>query len=396
MSIWEALAVLAAGIGAGTINTIVGSGTLITFPVLLATGLPPITANVSNALGLVPGSISGAIGYRAELKGQKRRILRLGGAALLGGLIGAILLLALPSDAFDAIVPILIGLALVLVLLQPRIAAAVKRRREQTGTEAHPDGGPVLLGGLFLASMYGGYFGAAQGVLYLSLMGLLLHDNLQRINAVKNILGALASHSGSSDRSLARIASSIASAGVGSNGWCSSGIPACSGVRSALRWLSSAQDATVFSQVSPPPCARGTTWSTVVARRPQYAHRCWSRTSTPRLDHGACLRNGTRTYRQSLITRGTGRSTAAPRTRRSGWACSTTALSVRTRTTARLRVTVDSGSKLALSTSVSRIVPTSRVQARPRSGAVGPGSTMAGPAGVGQRNISRATKDARF
>ncbi|WP_435970834.1 sulfite exporter TauE/SafE family protein [Streptomyces sp. Qhu_M48] len=191
LSIWEALAVFAAGIGAGTINTIVGSGTLITFPVLLATGLPPITANVSNALGLVPGSISGAIGYRRELKGQKARILRLGGAALLGGLIGAILLLALPSEAFDAIVPVLIGLALVLVLFQPRISAAVKRRREQTGTEAHPDGGPALLVGLFLASMYGGYFGAAQGVLYLSLMGLLLHDSLQRINAVKNILGAL-------------------------------------------------------------------------------------------------------------------------------------------------------------------------------------------------------------
>ncbi|MGW4052931.1 sulfite exporter TauE/SafE family protein [Streptomyces sp. NPDC004779] len=185
------LAVFAAGIGAGTINTIVGSGTLITFPVLLATGLPPITANVSNALGLVPGSISGAIGYRRELEGQTRRVLRLGAAALVGGLAGAILLLALPSEAFDAIVPVLIGLALILVLFQPRIAAAVRRRRERTGTEAHPDGGPALLVGLTLASMYGGYFGAAQGVLYLSLMGLLLHDDLQRINAVKNILGAL-------------------------------------------------------------------------------------------------------------------------------------------------------------------------------------------------------------
>ncbi|MFE6228633.1 MULTISPECIES: sulfite exporter TauE/SafE family protein [unclassified Streptomyces] len=191
MSIWEALAVFAAGIGAGAINTIVGSGTLITFPVLLATGLPPITANVSNALGLVPGSISGAIGYRRELKGQTRRVLRLGSAALAGGLVGAVLLLALPSEAFDAIVPVLIGLALLLVLFQPRIAAAVQRRRERTGTEAHPDGGPALLVGLTLASAYGGYFGAAQGVLYLSLMGLLLHDDLQRINAVKNILGAL-------------------------------------------------------------------------------------------------------------------------------------------------------------------------------------------------------------
>ncbi|GGP83053.1 UPF0721 transmembrane protein [Streptomyces melanogenes] len=191
MSIWEALAVFAAGIGAGTINTIVGSGTLITFPVLLAIGLPPITANVSNTLGLVSGSISGAIGYRRELRGQTRRILRLTSTCLLGGLVGAILLLALPSDAFDAIVPVLVGLALLLVLFQPRIAAAVKRRREANGTQAHPDGGPVLLVGLFLASVYGGYFGAAQGVLYLSLMGLLLSESLQRINAVKNILAAL-------------------------------------------------------------------------------------------------------------------------------------------------------------------------------------------------------------
>lgn len=191
MSIWEALAVFAAGIGAGTINTIVGSGTLLTFPVLLATGLPPITANVSNALGLVPGSISGAIGYRHELRGQTRRVLRLGAAALLGGLAGAILLLALPSSSFDAIVPVLVGAALVLVLFQPRLAAAIKRRREARGTEAHPEGGAALLAGLFLASMYGGYFGAAQGVLYLSLMGLLLPDSLQRVNAVKNILGAV-------------------------------------------------------------------------------------------------------------------------------------------------------------------------------------------------------------
>ena len=191
MSIWEALAVFAAGIGAGSINTIVGSGTLITFPVLLATGLPPITANVSNALGLVPGSISGAIGYRHELRGQTRRVLRLGGTALLGGLAGAILLLALPSSSFDAIVPVLVGVALVLVLFQPRLAAVIRRRREARGTEAHPEGSVALLAGLFLASMYGGYFGAAQGVLYLSLMGLLLHDTLQRINAVKNILGAV-------------------------------------------------------------------------------------------------------------------------------------------------------------------------------------------------------------
>ncbi|MEU8775202.1 sulfite exporter TauE/SafE family protein [Streptomyces sp. NPDC048606] len=192
MSIWEALAVLAAGIGAGTINTIVGSGTLITFPVLLGIGLPPVTANVSNTLGLVPGSISGAIGYRKELKGQRGRVLRLGAVSLVGGLAGAVLLVTLPSDSFDTIVPVLIAVALVLVVLQPRLAAALRRRREATGGPgSHPDGGPALLTGMLLSSAYGGYFGAAQGVLYIGLMGLLLNEDLQRINAVKNILAAL-------------------------------------------------------------------------------------------------------------------------------------------------------------------------------------------------------------
>ncbi len=191
MTIWEMLAVFAAGIGAGTINTIVGSGTLITFPVLLATGLPPVTATVSNALGLIPGSVSGAIGYREELTGQRRRILRLSVVAAIGGISGAVLLLMLPPRAFETIVPVLVGLALVLVVLQPWIAKAVQRHREANGTSAHPDGGPLLLVGLLLASVYGGYFTAAQGIIYLSLMGMLLDDSLQRLNAVKNVLAAV-------------------------------------------------------------------------------------------------------------------------------------------------------------------------------------------------------------
>ncbi|WP_326696792.1 sulfite exporter TauE/SafE family protein [Streptomyces sp. NBC_01754] len=191
LTIWEMLAVFAAGLGAGTINTIVGSGTLITFPVLLATGLPPVTATVSNALGLIPGSVSGAIGYRKELAGQRRRILKLGVGAVLGGLTGATLLLSLPSTAFETIVPVLVALALVLVVLQPRISKAVQRRRARTGTVARPDGGPLLSTGLALASVYGGYFTAAQGIVYLSLMGMLLDDTMQRLNAVKNVLAAL-------------------------------------------------------------------------------------------------------------------------------------------------------------------------------------------------------------
>ncbi|GGO81117.1 sulfite exporter TauE/SafE family protein [Wenjunlia tyrosinilytica] len=191
MTIWEGLAVFVAGIGAGTINTIVGSGTLITFPVLLAVGLPPITANVSNTLGLVPGSLSGAIGYRRELKGQRPRLIRLGLASLVGGLVGAWLLLRLPSAAFDAIVPVLIGLALVLVVLQPRLARAVAARRENNDAPSPAHGGALLTAGVTLSGVYGGYFGAAQGVLLLAMMGTLLNDDLQRINAVKNILALI-------------------------------------------------------------------------------------------------------------------------------------------------------------------------------------------------------------
>ena len=188
MSPWEAVGVFAAGIGAGTINTIVGSGTLITFPVLLAVGLPPVTANVSNTLGLVPGSLSGAYGYRQELSGQRDRLIRLGAASAVGGLLGAVLLLVLPADAFKAIVPVLIGIALLLVVFQPWLARTVAARRDGEG---RADGGIALLLGVFATGVYGGYFGAAQGVLLLGLMGLLLSDTLQRINATKNILAAL-------------------------------------------------------------------------------------------------------------------------------------------------------------------------------------------------------------
>jgi uncharacterized membrane protein YfcA len=191
MSPAEALGVLAAGIGAGTINTIVGSGTLITFPVLLAVGLPPVTANVSNTLGLVPGSVTGALGYRRELSGQRDRLLRLGAVCLVGGVSGAVLLVTLPSKAFNAIVPVLIAIALVLVILQPRLARGVQARRDREGSAAPVHGGPVLLLGMLLASMYGGYFGAAQGVLYLSQMGLLLDEPLQRLNGLKNVLAAV-------------------------------------------------------------------------------------------------------------------------------------------------------------------------------------------------------------
>ncbi|HEX5917478.1 MAG TPA: sulfite exporter TauE/SafE family protein, partial [Nocardioides sp.] len=133
MSPLEGVLIALAGVAAGTINTVVGSGTLITFPTLLAFGVPPVTANVSNTVGLVPGSMSGVFGYRRELAGQGARVLRLGSASLLGGVAGALLLLRLPSSAFDAIVPALIALGVVLVLLGPRIQRSVAARAASRG-----------------------------------------------------------------------------------------------------------------------------------------------------------------------------------------------------------------------------------------------------------------------
>lgn len=187
MTAWEAVAVALAGLAAGTINTVVGSGTLVTFPVLLWVGYPPVLANVSNTVGLVPGSASGAIGYRAELRGQRARLLRLGTASTIGALLGAAALLTLPAAAFQAIVPVLIGLACILVVAQPRLSRWIARRRSTT----RPHGGPALYLAVLLAGVYGGYFGAAQGVLLIAVMALMLDEDLQRINAAKNVLAGL-------------------------------------------------------------------------------------------------------------------------------------------------------------------------------------------------------------
>lgn len=183
----EQVVVFVAGMAAGAINAVVGSGTLITFPVLLAVGFSPVVANVSNTVGLAPGSASAAYGYRRELSGQGARLVRLGTASLSGGITGAVLLLVLPAGAFKAIVPALIALACVLVMIQP---ALTRRLRRLSGPPpAH--GGRWLLAGVYGAGIYGGYFGAAQGVLLIAILGLGLHEDLQRINAAKNVLAAV-------------------------------------------------------------------------------------------------------------------------------------------------------------------------------------------------------------
>jgi len=180
--------VLVAGFGAGTINALIGSGTLITFPALLAVGYSPIVANVSNNLGLVPGAASSAVGYREELRGRRGQLLRYAPATAIGSAIGAILLLTLPEAAFEVIVPILIAISLVLVILQPRLSAWVAARR----TEHRPEGGKVLLGGIFATGIYGGYFGAAQGILLFGILASSLDQDLREVNAVRAVLAGVA------------------------------------------------------------------------------------------------------------------------------------------------------------------------------------------------------------
>lgn len=185
---YELFAIAAAGVAAGTINTIVGSGSLITFPTLLAFGFPPVTANVSNNIGMVPGGVSGTWGYRRELQGQSDLVRRLVPLSLVGSVTGALLLLWLPAQAFQTVVPVLLAISVVLVLVQPRLQRRLQQRIDD------PDVGhgwwhaPVLLGGTFGAGAYGGYFGAAQGVLLMGLLGSLVPEPLQRLNAVKNVL----------------------------------------------------------------------------------------------------------------------------------------------------------------------------------------------------------------
>ena len=181
MTLPEAIAVLVAGFAAGGVNTIVGSGSLITFPTLLAVGFPSVVANVSNSVGLVPGGISGAIGYRRELRGQWRRVGILAIGTTAGAIVGGILLLQLPESVFDAVVPILILLACVLM--------AIKRTPEQHADAEHTGAGTAAS---FATGIYGGYFGAAQGIILMSLLRFCFPDDLQRLNAIKIVLTATA------------------------------------------------------------------------------------------------------------------------------------------------------------------------------------------------------------
>ncbi len=191
MSPVEIVVIFLAGVAAGTINTVVGSGTLVTFPTLIAFGFPPVTATMSNAVGLVAGGVSGTWGYRRELRGQRRHLRWQLPASLVGGVTGAWLLLNLPESTFKAVVPVLLVIALILVIIQPRLQVSLRRRSEAAGRDHVVVGTGrmvALVVGTYLVGVYGGYFAAAQGILLIGVMGVLLTESMQRINAAKNLL----------------------------------------------------------------------------------------------------------------------------------------------------------------------------------------------------------------
>jgi len=209
MVMYEILLLLLAAVGAGAMNAVVGAGTLITFPTLLALGFPPVVANVSNTVGLVPGSVAGAYGFRSTLVGRWPLVARLVGASALGGIAGGGLLLALPPGAFAVAVPPLLLLSGVLAAIQPRVAAAVVRRREQRALASPPvdpdEAGtlpattprrepvhPALIASVAATGVYGGYFGAAQGVILLAVLGVFVAGGMTEVNGIKNVLAGMA------------------------------------------------------------------------------------------------------------------------------------------------------------------------------------------------------------
>jgi len=186
VSVFEIVSLSLAGLAAGATNAVVGSGTLITFPVLLAFGYPPVAANVANTIGLAPGSASGAWGYRSFLAGQRGSAIPLAASSALGGAIGAVLLLVLPASSFAQIVPAFIALALTLTVLQPRLAP----RFQKHGSVIPSGRGAVAIVAVFASAVYGGYFGAGQGIILIAILAVLLAQDLQRANAMKTVLTA--------------------------------------------------------------------------------------------------------------------------------------------------------------------------------------------------------------
>ncbi len=187
MTLADSVLLAAAGLTAGAVNAIAGGGTLISFPALLATGVSPITANITSSVGLLSGYLGGSIGYRRELAGQGRRIRALVFVGVVGGLVGAVVLLLTPASAFETAVPVLILVSCALLAVQPRLARMVAARRAARPGPA-PGSSWAVRAGVLVSAVYGSYFGAGLGVLLLAVLGILVHDELQRLNALKGLL----------------------------------------------------------------------------------------------------------------------------------------------------------------------------------------------------------------
>ena len=203
---------LGAGIVAGAMNAAVGSGTLVTYPLLLAYGLPPVTANATNTAGIAPGNVAGAWANRRELSGRWVTIAGLAAVVGVGAVAGATLVLVLPSSVFEALVPWLILLACALVLVQPRISRALRERRiDPTSLPRR-----ALVPSLLLLGIYAGYFGAAQGIVLIAALTTMFDSDLQRSNAVKNVLQGVSNLAAAIVFALAGAISWIPAVAVGS------------------------------------------------------------------------------------------------------------------------------------------------------------------------------------
>ena len=186
MTAADAVLIAVAGFLAGGVNAVAGGGSLISFPALVASGLPTLDANVTNTTAVWPGYLGSAVAYRSELADQRPRLRRLGVTAVLGGAAGSVLLLAAPDAVFDAVVPFLVLFGSLLLLAQPRIGAYVLARAATARRDA-----VQLHAAVFVAAVYGAYFGGGLGVILLAVLGIFVADHLQRLNALKSAMSLI-------------------------------------------------------------------------------------------------------------------------------------------------------------------------------------------------------------
>jgi uncharacterized protein len=187
MTLLEQVVVLAAGLGAGVLTSTVGVASLLSFPVLVALGVPPVVANASNTVGLVPAGLSGSFGYRAELREHPGTTVRVVTTCAVGAVLGAVLLLALDPSVFEAVVPWLILLTCLLVGAQPWITRWLRRHDTTGSTPPRTSMSPVTTLFAALTGVYGGYFGAGSGVMMVAVLGLGLDLELRTVNALKTL-----------------------------------------------------------------------------------------------------------------------------------------------------------------------------------------------------------------